>query len=197
MKSVSSRALLGFAAGWLIVLGLGILGYETTRGLIAATAARQQTALRLEAMSALLSSLKDAETGQRGYLLTGRESYLVPHDAAVGAIAREMSALRDAAKLEAGLAERMPRLELLTSEKLGELAQTIALRRRGLVNEAIDVVLTDRGKDRMDAIRALLGEAGAVASSQLEIREQLTRSRAVSALAVLPAGFALALAMLA
>ena len=91
--------------------------------------------------TSLLSALKDAETGQRGYLLTGRDEYLAPYNDALNSIP---PLLRDLDTLS---------LNTLVSEKLAELKATIDLRRANRFQDALAVVETDRGKALMDEIR--------------------------------------------
>jgi two-component system cell cycle sensor histidine kinase/response regulator CckA len=100
----------------------------------------------------LLSLLKDAETGQRGYLLTGDERYLAPYTAALPEITDLTTGLEQdfrgssqpqAARLVPGLVQA----------KLQELQETIEIRRRGDVSAALTIVRTDRGKQTMDNIR--------------------------------------------
>jgi methyl-accepting chemotaxis protein len=109
----------------------------------------------LEQIDAVRSSLKDAETGQRGYLITGKDTYLAPYRAAQGDLADEQGALR---RLTADNAEQQKRLDALAplvDSKLAELKQTIDLRRTEGFDAALKIVLTDRGKAVMDRIRAV------------------------------------------
>ena len=79
----------------------------------------------------LLSALKDAETGQRGFLLTGRERYLDPYDKAVSLIPELLARLDALNASGSGQAVDLVRLERLTSAKLAELEYSIRLRRSG------------------------------------------------------------------
>ena len=101
-----------------------------------------------------LSTLKDAETGQRGYLLTGKDQYLTPHDQAVTRIRREFEILRARARDGELSDQDVATLWHLTSEKLDELQATIVLRRKQGLPAALAVVETDFGKNQMDLIRA-------------------------------------------
>ncbi len=101
-----------------------------------------------------LSTLKDAETGQRGYLLTGEQKYLTPHDQAVARIHQEFETLESRARAGELSSQDVARLWQLTSEKLDELQETITLRRTQGLPAALAVVETDFGKNRMDSIRA-------------------------------------------
>jgi len=73
-----------------------------------------------------LSTIKDAETGQRGYLLTGNQQYLQPYDQAVERIGQELESLAAAAKAGELSVADVSKLSQLTNQKLGELQQTIS-----------------------------------------------------------------------
>ena len=108
------------------------------------------------ALERTLSVLKDAETGQRGYLLTGRDSYLQPHTVAVTEVGREIALLRSLLANDSGSATALAELSTLTRKKLDELAETIRLQQQGDPLAAVEIVKSDRGKESMDAIRALV-----------------------------------------
>jgi signal transduction histidine kinase len=98
----------------------------------------------------------DAETGQRGYVLTGEERYLAPYAAALP-VARQ--GLAELAKLYAAEDRSQTRLTELKTQieaKFSELAETIDLVKGGQRDQARSVVLTDRGKAAMDDIRRIL-----------------------------------------
>lgn len=101
-----------------------------------------------------VSTLKDAETGQRGYLLTGKDQYLAPHNQAVARIHREFEILRARARDGELSDQDVATLWHLTSQKLDELEATIVLRRTQGLPAAMAVVGTDFGRNRMDSIRA-------------------------------------------
>lgn len=107
--------------------------------------------------SELLSSLKDAETGQRGYLLTGRDSYLEPYRRSLDSIRHNLALLKKDVARPANLA-RLPRLEQLVRAKLVELEMTIELRGSLGLPAAMNVVTADDGKRTMDEIRRLCAE---------------------------------------
>ena len=100
--------------------------------------------------------MKDAETGQRGYLLTGDDSYLEPYQAALGAISKAIGDLRvltsDNVHQQSRIAEATP----LVEAKLAELKRTIDLRRAQGLEPAMKVVLTGEGKKSMDDLRRVI-----------------------------------------
>ena len=108
-------------------------------------------------LAAVLSLLQDAETGQRGYLLSGEESYLAPYEAARGALSAELAALRQALVGDPGQMARLTTLAPLVDAKRAELERTIEVRRRGDVAQATVLMREGGGKALMDEARDLIG----------------------------------------
>jgi len=101
----------------------------------------------------LLGRLRDAETGQRGFLLTARPEYLEPYNAAVERIPIDLNELISFGSEASGQRSRFLQLQSLITDKLAELRQTIDLRRAEGLQAALAVVQTDQGKRTMDRIR--------------------------------------------
>ena len=104
------------------------------------------------------SLLKDAETGQRGYLFTGDEKYLSPYTAAIGQIEPHLDRVADLTRDNPTQQARIPTLRILVHAKMAELARTIALYKAGQPDEAKAEVQTDHGLQYMTSIRAMIGE---------------------------------------
>ena len=102
----------------------------------------------------LLLSVTDAETAQRGYLLTGRKEYLEPYNKALERLPVTLTWLREHYRGSGALTVSMAELDKLVAEKLAELSETLRLEEIGRHDAAHDVVLTNIGKERMDTIRA-------------------------------------------
>ncbi len=107
----------------------------------------------------LLSSTKDAETGQRGYLLTGEEAYLEPFNSGKTAIDGELNRMRTLIARNVEQQQRLDQLQAVIADKLSELLSTIELRKAGKSDQAMAIVRTDHGKILMDRIRALVEES--------------------------------------
>ncbi len=107
------------------------------------------------ALSDLISTLTDAETGQRGYLLTGDEHYLAPYAAARDNIIKRLMDVEGSSEA-AALGSNLPELHKAIDAKFAELAETIALYRSGNRDAALAIVKSDRGKLIMDHVRAIL-----------------------------------------
>ncbi|MFA6153511.1 response regulator [Mesorhizobium sp.] len=108
------------------------------------------------ALDALLSSAQDAETGQRGFLLTNNEKYLEPYGKALAEIPAKLNEIVLLTRDNPAQERTTATLKLHVEAKLAELARTIELRRTQGLEAALAVVNGDRGKTEMDAIRTQL-----------------------------------------
>ncbi|HEY1723347.1 MAG TPA: response regulator [Magnetospirillaceae bacterium] len=117
----------------------------------------------------VLSSAQDAETGQRGFLLTDSESYLEPYTAAVAALPSQVEELEHLTIDDPTQRERVAPLKMHVANKLAELKETIELRRTQSVGAALDVVKSNRGKIEMDSIRT---QIAIMAQTEEDLRNQ-------------------------
>ncbi len=155
-KVKSKSHLLGgiFAAGALLLLASMLITFRA--GHVSIEAQRKMDA-QLKVLTQIKqweSTVKDAETGQRGYLLTGEDRYLQPYLNALTNLAIEASALRQMVadgELSGG---EMSRTADLIQLKLSELAETLQARKQSGLEAALAIVKTDKGKQTMDQIRA-------------------------------------------
>lgn len=162
MTDHSQRALRStyvFGAAALLTL---ILLISASFWLVAKTQSSADQVLRsreqLGALSNLMVTLLNAETGQRGYLLTGEPRYLAPYEMASNNVKPRSQAV-DAAFIEDTSAkDRLNDIRVATRAKLDELAETVELKKSGKAAEALAIVNSDRGKDLMDHIRTLIGQ---------------------------------------
>ena len=102
----------------------------------------------------LLLAVTDAETAQRGFLLTGRKEYGDPYHAALMSLPGTRAWLRDHYAGRAELEQTLTRLDELVEEKLSELALLMKLYESGRADDAREMLLTNIGKEHMDALRS-------------------------------------------
>ena len=105
------------------------------------------------ALAAVLAAITDAETGQRGYLITGDENYLERYRRGTAAIRHELAAIGALTSSDPDLHDRGIELNAPVERKLAELGETVELRRRDGLDAAQRVVATDVGKQTLDDIR--------------------------------------------
>lgn len=170
VESVSRRALVVGLVGLALVGANATWLYGSLEQLIAAQNPVTHTMELQRLLGQLTEQLLQAESGQRGYLLTGKEIYLRPYHGAVGAIGGTQASLRDRLADRPEQLTRLRRLEALVGRRLTELDQTVTLRTEGGVREAMSMVQTDIGKNEMDEITALIGTMRQAENMQLAKR---------------------------
>lgn len=146
----------------------------------------------------LLSDMKDAETGQRGYLLTMDTSYLKSYHNGLNSAKEHFASLQ---KLTADNQEQQHRLELIGTEmklKFEELAETIGLAQDGRHQQAIIIVRANRGLQHMETIRELFNEFTHAELILLETRkgEYRTHKAEISTLVIVEMAFFIFFAVL-
>ena len=153
---IGTRILLGYGAALVVFIVVSVVSYRATSELIQSTEATAHTYQVRQSLSGIIGSLTDAETGQRGYLLTGREEYLEPYNNGTRSVDQYVQDLRRLTSDNPNQQTRINALQPLIAEKLSELAETIQYRRQQNEKEALDIVLTNRGRQYMVDIRRIL-----------------------------------------
>ena len=130
----------------------------------------------------LLQSMLDAETGQRGYLLTGNETYLEPYDKAVATVQKNLDRLRMQFMASPEDMQEFALLSRQISRKLAEMELSLRLRRQGNEDAWKFILHTDVGKEHMEAIRQHAQELIArsdkrLAQGRAQIEQSLMLSR--------------------
>ncbi|MDI3282630.1 CHASE3 domain-containing protein [Polyangium sp. 15x6] len=159
---------------------IGSYAYTTTQHLLVATGAVAHTREVLTALSHTLSAFQDLETGQRGYIITGNETFLEPYQKAsqdVDADVAEVARLTgDNQRQQQRLGDFAP----LVERQKRYFAGTIELRRREGVEAAVKVVSTGDGKRTMDTIRRhvdeMINEEQALLLTRTAAVDELVRS---------------------
>ncbi|RDK03489.1 diguanylate cyclase domain-containing protein [Paraburkholderia lacunae] len=112
----------------------------------------------LGAANRVLHNLENAETGQRGYLLTGDESYLLPYRQGVHDLDDTVLHLQRVVANDEKSVELVQRIEHSKTDKVTELARSIELAHSGNRAAAITLVQTNEGRQYMDSLRGDLGQ---------------------------------------
>ncbi len=97
----------------------------------------------------------EAETGQRGFLLTGRKEYIQPYEESLGKIAQSFVQLQVLYQDYPDEIQILQELKTVTESKLVEMAQTIDLQNKGQTQASLDLVLSDSGWKKMQRMREL------------------------------------------
>lgn len=188
MKSLFDRGfVIGIAAVCVVTAGNSALAYHNTVLLYQAAAEVTHTHKVLDALAELLSTAKDAETGQRGFVITGDLEYLRPYHIAEGTISQWIRQIDSLTTDNPEMQQQLPELRRVVGDKLAELRETVALRQNEGFAAAERMVLTGRGRVTMDSIRIQVGRMVAEEERQLRDRTaKATRNRtfAISALVI-------------
>lgn len=186
----------GFGLGLIILLIIGIAAYSSTKDLLNAASWRAHTLLVINNLHSILEIAKDGEIGQRGYIITGHEDFLIQQEKAQHAIA---AALDEARKLTVDNADQQRRMEALTplvKKRFEVLNEAIAARRDHGLEAGIAVVQKGIGKRAMEDIRELLMQMVAAEESLLKMREQRMNEDANRTIAIITIGIPLAFILL-
>ncbi|OEZ00924.1 histidine kinase [Stenotrophomonas sp. BIIR7] len=146
----------------LFFLGSGFLAGKNIQTIREGSALVIRSQETMNAMGDVLSAVQDAETGQRGYLLTGDESYLEPYRTALAVASTRLEAMESALADDPAQGDRLKLLARRVQDKMDELHETIELRRTQGFEAALAVVNSNSGKAAMDDIRARLASMRAI-----------------------------------
>ena len=183
--TVGKKLVAGFGLAALTLAVIAVVSYRNAYGLIDNDAwVAHSHQVRIE-FADLLSDLKDAETGQRGYLLTGQDSYLEPYNTALTVIHSTYDDLRKQVADNPSQLRRLAALSPVIDSKQAELKQTIDLRRNQDLDAALKVVETNAGKTFMDQVRSLVVEADQEEADLLKHRSEEARASADMTMAVI------------
>ena len=126
----------------------------------------------------LLSRLTDAETAERGFVITGADRYLDPFKAAQIQIPQIQHSLHASTDKDPAIAEMVRQLDMAVAGKMSSLHETIMLRREKGLDAATQMVLTDHGVQYMDDVRTLV--EGITAKERGELTKTIGRQESLS-----------------
>jgi PAS domain S-box-containing protein len=149
------------------------------------------------ALDALLSAVTDAETGQRGFLITGDAAYLSPYERGTATIQDALGHIASVTADNPSQRRRLPALRTAVDEKLSELASSVAARRTDGFEAALRIVRTNVGKATMERIRAIMAEMDREENVRLDARRAQTAVRFWIAIATDAGVMLIALVLLA
>ena len=188
LVSTQRKVGLGFAIA-LACLGIvGVVSYLSVARLNEEAAWVEHTHEVLSRLELLLAAVTDAETAERGYVITGDESYLEPYRKSAGVAAVQASRLRELTADNHVQQQRLDSVVPLVSDRLAELRSVIELRRSQGYAAAQSEILTGKGKEFHDRIRGLIDEMKGTETSLLQERRRAADRSAATARAVIIGG---------
>lgn len=161
---------LGLATVILFFIGSGYVLYANTRALNQNSMRVTQTHEIIKTLKEFESLIKDAETSQRGFVITGNDSYLVPYQNARTSLYDKLQVIALLSSNDnPGRKAVLGTLKQRVDSKMSELEETIQLRRDRGFEASKALVITDRGKNDMDSIRSQIAR---IESEEQNIRAE-------------------------
>jgi len=176
--TISRKLAAGFGSILLLFAVVGIVAYRDTTSLANAADSVSHTNSVLRLLDLAEIDLVNAETGQRGYLMTQDETYLGPYAAALPELANRMKELSGLIQ-DQTQQRRLEALKPLIEAKLGQMAESVQLAKKQGFTAAVALVKTHKGKETMDQIRKAMDEIQGVERALLEQRDKESK-KAVS-----------------
>lgn len=146
---------IGFGLSLLVLIVSSLLSYYSIYNLKKQAAIVNHTNVILRQSEKVISQLKDAETGQRGYLLTGSDFFLKPYFSATENIYKSLDSLQAFTRDNASQQQRCDSLRVLISKRLDRLNKLIETQKAG---NLIDPTQLAAGQEAMDKARNIIGE---------------------------------------
>lgn len=177
------------------LLGTVLLIFQTIDGERSVRAQAERTSAVLAELDTINRAVLNAETGQRGYLLSLDRRYLAPYLTARERYGPALERVRNLLSPAATPRQRelLTEVENLTVSKFGEMGDSVALIERGEILEARTRILTDEGQEVMDRLRRALRELEAIEQEQLDAASGATARAESRVLPLLGALFGLLL----
>lgn len=169
-RPLAQQIKVGLLLALVLLVVNAVVSYRNIRRLIENERSVTHSQQVLAELEETLSTLKDAETGQRGYLLTGNENYLQPYKRAIAQISTSIDSLTKLTADNPNYEQRIYILQQSITAKLAELQETIKLRREQGFDAAVRVVRTNRGRQIMLNIRQQIAEMKDMENNLLQQR---------------------------
>jgi methyl-accepting chemotaxis protein len=148
----------GFGLALLILMVIGVVSYRNTAKLTDTAGWVDHTHLVLEDLAGVIQGMTDAETGMRGYAITGLEPYLDPYKSGTAAVHRDLADVRKLTSDNNSQQTRLNALEPLVDQTLAWMNEiNDAVKTKG-PDAAHQMILSGKGKELMDAVRSDVGE---------------------------------------
>jgi CHASE3 domain sensor protein len=156
MWTFGKKIALGFALSFVLLAAIGGLAYRSVDSLAKTSYAVTHSHAVLEHLAGILTQLTNAETGQRGFVITGNEAYLEPYREGTVAAPKLVEELRELTLDNPSQQRRIADAERLIEGKFAELRRTIDLRRTVGFEATQKVVASNEGKQYMDDLRRIM-----------------------------------------
>ena len=153
----------GFGVALFILMAVGMMMHQFVLEFIETANQRRQVHDTLITLNDLVGKIVDAETGQRGYVITGENSFLEPYLRVIQTIPSDFEKLKTLSVHDTAFVQHMQQLDALIADKVNLLARNIRLRQEEGFEAAASTILEGKGRRTMDDIRSI---AAVIAENQ-------------------------------
>ncbi len=194
--TVGAKIGTGFGLALAILAIIAVVAYRSTNKLIDSADWVAHTHQVLESLGGVIQAFTDAETGQRGFIITGQEQYLEPYNSGIAVVDQHVAQLRNLTVDSPIQQQRLDVLEPLVKQRLALLKEGIDIQKDKGSQAAHEWVQSGKGKEEMDQIRSIIGAMREEELSLLKQRDNEAQVRAESTRLVIVLGTICALVIL-
>jgi len=156
--SIGNRIALGFGLSLLMLVLVAGVSFQGANQLTTSTAGLLKAHENFRIIREVRSLLMDAESGQRGFILTGDEDYLAPYREAVAALQSDLSLLREAMADHPNQRVRLSRMEPIVTQRVSRLEEGIRIRREQGLEAGAKYIQTGQGREAMLQLKQVIDE---------------------------------------
>ncbi|MEH1852508.1 MAG: response regulator [Nostoc sp.] len=180
---IGTKIGISFALSLATLTTIGLISYQSTNELIETSRKESHTYQVLSQLEDLNLQLTNAETGQRGYIITGEQRYLEPYNAAIQVINQKVREIQRLTVDNSNQQNRLDILQPLLTERMAVMKDVIELRQTQGLEASQKAILTDQGKQLMDNIQKVIQAMKNEENALLKIRSEKARAAAQQTLA--------------
>jgi methyl-accepting chemotaxis protein len=195
MWTFGKKIAIGFALSIALLVVIGSVAFRSLSVLVESGHAVTHSHAVVESLAKVLSLMKDAETGQRGYVITGLDAYLEPHRTAIELLPAELKTLRQLVADNPNQLRREEQVEQISAAKITELKRTIDIRRTEGLEATAKAISVGEGKRSMDELRRVLYEMEQEEHDLLRQRAEEAEATATNGKSTIVAGTLLCLVL--
>ena len=149
---------IGLSLALIIFLTIGVVSYWNTKRHIESMVNVEKALGLLYELGNLMSLLKDAETGERGFVITGNWTFLEPYYDGITAVHQSMKRLKKLTPIDDHAYQKLDSIQGMIDKRFAQFHETITLRKTRGIEAAKKLIMTAQGKKVMGDIRNLVGE---------------------------------------
>lgn len=151
--NVGFKISLGYALALASLVIIGVMSYTTTLSLTENVILVEKTKSEISILNNLVAMITDAESSERGYVITGSDGYLVTYNNAKAVLDQDIQALRAEMHENSKLTDSLNELETLINKKMDTLEKIVENKTNNRSEQALSIIMSGSGKDEMDQIR--------------------------------------------